>query len=428
MNTTNDYRPMTNGGRAALGPMQRYTALGALLVPVLTVALLMASLRQAGAAPLFQGGELPVLGNASFECTNGLTGQTDAISQTVYIPNGWVWTPISGTPVISSTQLFFGDACAGDNLYERIDGIDSLVVRAQDIETPPQPGKPFDVSFHQPVTVLTDTAYSLSAWMLSLCGGSAVPSDCPDGYYMAKMLGMDPTGGPDPLADTVAWVENRNNFVTTDNQRIGWSNLYTAATAQSITMTVFARIRSPFRWHGNHAFIDAFSLVRAPTAELVLSDTVPLTGSVLLPDALVIDDNLLDVGWRGEQSPDVATIEGGSYQLLFDVQYRALETDAWTDIVRDHVGAGCRVFTTTTADTAYQFRVRPRAEQLTEGVLPNHRYPGVWSEPVTVFFRAGPLAPVGGVGGNALYLPLTVKNAVPGAPGVIIGQACATAS
>lgn len=93
--------------------------------------------------------------------------------------------PISGTPVIHSIQLFFEKSCDGNNLRERIDGIDSIVVRVQDIEANPAPGKPFDVAFYQQVSVMTGTAYSVSGWMLSLCGGSTVPSDCPDGYYIS---------------------------------------------------------------------------------------------------------------------------------------------------------------------------------------------------------------------------------------------------
>jgi hypothetical protein len=375
-------------------------------LPLLTMVILLTTFTHLRAAPT----EPPTLINPSMECSQGYYPQLDSISQTLFIPNGWSWVDLDGHPVVNSTQLFFAGECTGDNLFERIDGDDSLVVRAQDIETPPTPGKPFDVAFYQQTRVTTGTTYSLSAWMLSLCGGSAVPNDCPPGYYMSKMLGIDPTGGVDPLAETVVWVENRNNFVDEADQRIGWANLFTAATAEAMTLTVFARIDSPFQWHGNHAFIDAFSLLRAPSAELVLSDTVPFTGTMVPPGALAIDSSFLEVRWQGEQSADVAAIPGGSYQLLFDVQVRALGAEAWSDLVDDHVGAGCRVFDAGGIDRAYQFRVRPRAEQLSAGVFPNHRYPGVWSEPVTVFFRAAPSFPVLPEAPHVLHLPLVQRE------------------
>src|SRR5690606_14617810 len=126
---------------------------------------------------------------------------------------------------------------------EKIEGGDSLAIFAHDLEWTGQPGKPFDVAIYQQVQVNKGSAYSLSAWMLSLCGGSTVPNDCPPGYYMAKMLGIDPTGGTDARADTVIWVEDRRNFVE-NGQRVGWTNLRLAAVAESDTITIFGRINS----------------------------------------------------------------------------------------------------------------------------------------------------------------------------------------
>ena len=143
-----------------------------------------------------------------------------------------------------------------------------MILRAQDLETPPEPGKPFDTTLYQQVTVEPGGAYSVSGWFVSLCGGSfSAPNDCPDGYYMAKQLGIDPSGGEDPGGEQIEWVESRANFVEADGTtRIGWQNLRLSAVAESSTLTVLARINSPFQWHGNHAFIDAVKIVRAPAA------------------------------------------------------------------------------------------------------------------------------------------------------------------
>ena len=102
--------------------------------------------------------------------------------------------------------------------------------------------------------------------MVSFCGGSATPSSYPTDDYMEKLLGIDPMGGTDPLSPSVIWVGDRRNFTETR-----WLNLRLAVTAQTDWLTVFGRINSPFQWHGNHAFADAFSLVRAPTAYFVNS-------------------------------------------------------------------------------------------------------------------------------------------------------------
>ncbi len=182
------------------------------------------------------------------------------------VPLGWTGVLLSGTPQLDSVRIRWGGGCEGSGFAEHLEGEDSLVFVAQDLETPPEPGKPFDAAVYQQVAVTPGTAYSLSGWMVSLCGGSATPSSCPTDYYMEKLLGIDPTGGIDPLGPNVIWVGDRRNF--TESR---WANLRLAATAQTDHLTVFGRIRSPFRWHGNHAFVDAFSLVRAPTASFVNS-------------------------------------------------------------------------------------------------------------------------------------------------------------
>ena len=207
-----------------------------------------------------------------------------------------------------------------------LEGEDSLLFAPQDLEAPPEPGKPFDAAVYQQVAVTPGTAYSLSGWMVSLCGGSATPSDCPTDYYMEKLLGIDPTGGTDPLSPSVIWVGDRRNFTETR-----WLNLRLAATAQGDQLTVFGRIRSPYQWHGNHAFADAFSLVRAPTAYFVGSPAAVAT-------------NEARVEWNGAQSPDVLAIPEGQYHLFFDIQYRIGSQGDWIDWLTDRP-AGSATFT-----------------------------------------------------------------------------------
>jgi hypothetical protein len=317
----------------------------------------------------------PALINATFECSLGFASQEGINGR---VPVGWTAVLLDGSPRLNSTSREFAGGCGEDGFIERIEGEDSWVFLSQDIETPPEPGKPFDAVLYQVVTVAPGTAYSLSGWMVSLCGGSfSNPNDCPQSYYMSKMLGIDPTGGTDPLASTVIWVEDTSNF--TDP---GWVNLRTGTTAQNTLLTVYARIYSPFRWHGNHAFVDAYSLVRAPTASFVnLPATV--TGKQTL------------VQWSGVQSPDIAAIPAGTYQLFFDVQFRPAGAAGWTDWLTGQPAGQALFSAAVCGSQTYQFRVRARSEQPagSSGAFPNHRYPGDWSAPASVVFQTAPCLP-----------------------------------
>jgi hypothetical protein len=316
--------------------------------------------------PLIDPPGIPVLQNPGFECKVGYVTQ-DGIQNRV--PLGWPGVVLFGAPQLDSIRIRRDpNGCNGTRLLEHLEGEDSLVFVAQDLETPPEPGKPFDAAVYQQVAVTPGTAYSLSGWMVSLCGGSATPSSCPTDYYMEKLLGIDPTGGTDPLGPNVLWVGDRRNF--TESR---WANLRLAATAQTDRLTVFGRIRSPFQWHGNHAFMDAFSLVRAPTAHFVNSPAR-------------ISDFQARVQWDGVLGPDIRAIPGSTHRLLFDVQYRVGAQGAWIDWLADQT-AGSATFTgaACAGEQTYAFRVRSRAEQPEgPGAQPNHRYPGVWSEPASI--------------------------------------------
>ncbi len=322
-----------------------------------------------------------------FECKEagyreGDIPDDELISNPNRIPNGWELTFNGAMPIVDSTRIHFAGSCDGTAHVERIEGEDSVLMQARDLEWSAEPGKPFDASLYQQVNIFSGTTYSLSGWMLTLCGGSnTVPrNDCPDGYYMAKMIGIDPTGGIDPNADTVQWIENRRNFVQPDGvTRIGWQNLRIGVTAQAPTITVFARINSPFRWHGNHGFIDALSLVQAPTATLTAA---PPTGAAV------------DLTWNGSLGPDIPLINRSTHRLLFDVQYWHDANQRWRDIVSDTEAVGT-TFTAACPGSTYRFRIQPRAEQPdgSNGASPNQRYPGVWSEPVDVFVPAPPVEP-----------------------------------
>lgn len=348
---------------------------------VMLVFLLFAS--PAGAAPDLPP---PSVANASFECAQGYGAQPGIVG---LVPNGWTATLLSGRPELNSTRLKFTGQCGDDGFVERLEGLDSLAFLAEDIETPPLPGKPFDAAVYQRVAVTPGTAYSLSGWLVSLCGGSAIPNDCPAGYYIAKLLGVDPTGGVNPASANVIWVEDRRNF--TESR---WANLRLAASAQSDHMTLFVRVRSPFQWHGAHAFADAISLVRAP-----------LAGFVDLPAS--VPGSVVTIRWNGSQSPDIAAIPGGTYQLQFDVQVRKAGQETWIDWQTGRpAGQATYAVDPCLGPQTMQFRLRARSEQPpgSGGAWPNHRFPGDWSAPSSVEFQSAVTCQ------PAVFLPLVVRR------------------
>ncbi len=313
----------------------------------------------------------PLLLNPGLECTEGYYDPEGVVGN---VPNGWRGLILNGSPRVNSTRVLV----SGNNQcdlnapghVERLEGIDSWIFRAKDLETPPQPGKPFDGLLYQQVAVTPGVAYSASAWLLSLCGGTS--ADCPSGYYIAKMLGVDPSGGVDPLAPSVQWVEDRRSHV-----EAGWVNLRLGFTAQAITTTLFVRLNSPFQWHGNHGFIDAVSIVHAPTARFLD-----------MPDQ--VTSPAIPVQWDGDLGPDIPLIPGGTYQLYFDVEAREGLAGPWQPWLEGQPAGGALFWAgAAPLPRDFYFRVRARAEQPPappEGAWPNHRYPGEWVEsgPVTV--------------------------------------------
>ena len=298
--------------------------------------------------------------------------------------------------MVNSARLLLNGGCSGGKEREKMDGRDSLTIRAQDIETLPAPGKPFDVAIYQQVPAIEGGVYSLSGWLVSYCGGTfSAPNDCPKGYYMSKQLGIDPTGGTDPLAKSVIWAENRENFIDATGNKVGWVNVRLAAVALAPTITVFARLLSPFQWHGDHGYIDILSLIRAPLVEFI---GVPAK----------VQSQQVTLTWDKLQSPDVTQIPGGVYELLFDVQARHMGDTTWQDTLVGAKNQSSTVFTARCSDTSYEFRIRARAEQpdVKNKAQPNQRYPGVWSAPLTVRFESIPGQQSGLPGKYHLYLPV----------------------
>ncbi len=308
----------------------------------------------------------PVLLNPGFECGDGYHDQPGVHGM---VPNGWVADILTGgDPFMVSTQMWATMSCdPNDMSWEKIEGHDSYIFMAayapfgQDFVAPP-----FDLVLYQPVTVTPGTPYSLSAWMTSLCGGSATPSDCPQGAYIAKMAGLDPTGGVDPTAQSVVWTEDRR-----PHTEVRWANLALAATAQGSNLTVFIRTVSPFLHHGNHVFADAVKLVHAPSSHITSLET---------------SGNSIGIAWAGELGPDIDAIPAGNYRISFEVQVRAGAGQWQSWVTNQEAGRAFFIASPSCYDQTYRFRVRSAARQIPgqKGAWPDHRFVGVWVESTPV--------------------------------------------
>ena len=95
----------------------------------------------------------------------------------------------------------------------------------------------------------------------------------------------------------------------------------------------------------------------------------------------------------------------GQYHLFFDIQYRIGSQGAWIDWLTDRPAESATFTANGCAGVqTYAFRVRSRAEQINGvGAFPNHRYPGVWSEPASVVLGS-PVVCI-----PRAYLPLVLR-------------------
>jgi hypothetical protein len=270
--------------------------------------------------------------------------------------------------------------------WEKLEGYDSNIFLAQwtpygeDFVAPP-----FDVALSQAVEVAPGGEYSLSAWMTSLCGGSADPN-CPAGAYIAKMAGLDPTGGTDPLAGTVEWTEDRRS-----HYEARWANLIVATTAQASTLTVFMRVNSPFTYHGNTAYADAVKLVRSPSSKF--------TG-------LGLGFKSISVSWDGSLGPDIPAIPGTKHELAFELQVRTAG-GAWQPWLSGQpVGSAAFAPPLAGQGKTYQFRIRAWAIQPpgSHGSWPDHHFVGVWHESAEIYMPVMEERPP-----VSLFLPLTAR-------------------
>lgn len=290
---------------------------------------------------------------------NGAFHQQAGVNGTV--PDGWTAINLAGNPIWTDSNSFAGG--------EKTEGSNAAVIVSEHIEDccdGNRDGWPFDAVLYQQVHgVVSGTVYSFATAMLTFCGGTAEVSACwhTNNYTISKMVGIDPTGGTSPTANSVIWsAPNGDDHA--------WRDMTVAARARATTITVFIRVRWPYTFHGAFAVYDAAYLALAPIGSL---STNAATSS-----------GPMTINWSAQVPQDVSDYYQG-IQLAYDVEMRDGTSGPWAKIL------------TGTQDThlnyngaighTFQFRMLPFL-----GYPPdNHRLEGLYTDLVSV--TVGDLVP-----------------------------------
>ncbi|MBP6965266.1 MAG: S8 family serine peptidase [Armatimonadetes bacterium] len=148
--------------------------------------------------------------NASFQGTFGLTTAPDCTGQ---VASDWSAFAASG-------EAHFTVGSVGVT-----DGVSQKVMPASSAGW-------FVGGIYQQIAVLPGQRYTFSAWTRRDMNCSGVSGTCRWPFGEGTQVGIDPTGGTDPLASSVVWS-------STESLVGDWSQQLAYATAQSSTMTVF---------------------------------------------------------------------------------------------------------------------------------------------------------------------------------------------
>lgn len=211
---------------------------------------------------------------------------------------GWQRYWLDGAEPYWMDARVFAASHLGCGWVERIEGETSQLIFAT---------QPYTAGIRQSVAVTPGLGYGFHAAMLTIFETSAQP---PQHNTMVKRVGIDPTGGTDPLSPAVVWAE-------TDGQDQGpWRiDLRTAVFAEAPTMTVFIDVASPYAAAPgllNISFLDSAILARTPS----ISATSPA----------VSDLPTFDVSWD-----NAVPAPGGVALKWRDVQWLDEAEGLWHD-------------------------------------------------------------------------------------------------
>ncbi|MGC8880110.1 MAG: hypothetical protein ACP5R2_12885 [Anaerolineae bacterium] len=215
---------------------------------------------------------------------------------------------------------------------------------------------PFSFVFSQTVTVESGVDYVFGGKMVTFWKG---PGGEVDHSKIYKRIGVDPTGGSDPLAERVVW----SGWDGRDNE---WLSPTLAVTAQADRATLFIQVDNRGDNVGvqylNTGYLDSFYFEKAPVVTVNMPDQAP-------PGALWVSWNAV------LPDPDYWSLWG------YDVQWRVEGSD-WQTIQRVDQPGGQAQGTTLQLDAhaTYALRVRAWQQRKPSGDPTIPALPSVWAE------------------------------------------------
>ncbi len=296
-----------------------------------------------------------------------ITYPSDCLWEPCQVASGWSrFGDVALRPCWMDARVF-ANVVMDTDWVEKIKGATSQVVFS---------AEPYAAGIYQRVDVGEGLPYGFTAAMMTIYESSANP---PEDGLMFKEVGIDPTGGIDPDGDSVVWSEP-------DDRDKAWAlDSRIASFATSGSMTVFIRVRSPYRtdkpWPNlNQSFLDGALLAETATAWIS-------TPEVSLDDTFVVE-------WGAEAS-------SGGELWAYDVQWQDLADGEWRDWIQEDLPEksldSVAVFQ---GDRGHSYRFRARAWQYYEDAG-NYLY-SPWSETAQATTVAAARL-VGKVRGNGPY-------------------------
>lgn len=153
-----------------------------------------------------------------------------------------------------------------------------------------------DSGLFQVIDVTAGINLQFTAWVQTWSTGSDDPEQVVEPGDYQVSVGIDPTGGTNPLASSVIWSEPQfsNN---------SWTQLMVAAQAQSDQVTVFTRGAPQYRVKHNDSYWDDLSLIQIealPEPTPVAPPEAQPTPPEEVPDSYVVQpgDNLFRISLR----------------------------------------------------------------------------------------------------------------------------------
>ena len=208
----------------------------------------------------------------------------------------------------------------------------------------------FDAGVYQQISGLTPgQAYKFDVGMAAYWRGPGYPDT---NGKMVKVAGIDPYGGTDPTSPNVIWSQS-------DANDKAWVGLFTAATAEASTVTVFAKTQAPENDSYNHTDLD---MVFFEDAHLESIGAGPVTSLNAVSSGINVNLN-----WAGSATPGWS-LKG------YEVQYKDQAGGDWLTL---QAKTSTNTSGSFTGQAAHTYIVRVRTWQTSGGPLD---MPGRWVE------------------------------------------------